>query len=64
MVWIVHDDFGMPMTKQYKDKLQEDKKAMLPFQKKILVHAGDYIFLSKPSNGKFDLKKHIHGRIL
>ena len=23
---IVHDAFGMPMTKQYKDKLQEDKK--------------------------------------
>lgn len=35
---IVHDAFGMPMTKQYKDKLQEDKKAMLPFQKKILVN--------------------------
>ena len=35
---IVHDAFGMPMTKQYKDKLQEDKKVMLPFQKKILVN--------------------------
>ena len=35
---IVHDAFGMPMTKQYKDKLQEDKKVMLRFQKKILVN--------------------------
>ena len=62
---IVHDAFGMPMTKQYKDKLQEDKKVMLPFQKKILVNIfGDYIFLSKPSYGKFDFEKHIHGRIL
>ncbi len=31
---------------------------MLPFQKKILVkYAGDYIFLSKPSYGKFDFEK-------
>ena len=55
---IVHDAFGMPMTKQYKDKLQEDKKAMLPFQKKILVNMLVIIyFLSKPSYGKFDFEK-------
>ena len=33
------------MTKQYKDKLQEDKKVMLRFQKEnISKYAGDYIF--------------------
>ena len=38
---------------------------MLPFQKEnISKYAGDYIFLSKPSYGKFDFEKHIHGRIL
>lgn len=62
---IVHDAFGMPMTKQYKDKLQEDKKGYASISKEnISKYAGDYIFLSKPSYGKFDFEKHIHGRIL
>ena len=47
---IVHDAFGMPMTKQYKDKLQEDKKGYASISKEnISKYAGDYIFLSKPS---------------
>ena len=35
---IVLDAFGMPMTKQYKDKLQEDKRLCFHFKKKILVN--------------------------
>ena len=31
---IVHDAFGMPMTKQYKDKLQEDKRLCFDFKRK------------------------------
>lgn len=55
---IVHDAFGMPMTKQYKDKLQEDKKGYASISKEnISKYAGDYIFLSKPSYGKFDFEK-------
>ncbi|KFA43010.1 periplasmic binding family protein [Staphylococcus aureus] len=42
---IVHDAFGMPMTKQYKDKLQEDKKGYASISKEnISKYAGDYIF--------------------
>ncbi len=41
----VHDAFGMPMTKQYKDKLQEDKKGYASISKEnISKYAGDYIF--------------------
>ncbi|WP_000825507.1 iron-hydroxamate ABC transporter substrate-binding protein [Staphylococcus aureus] len=55
---IVHDAFGMPMTKQYKDKLQEDKKGYASISKEnISKYAGDYIFLSKPPYGKFDFEK-------
>ncbi len=54
---IVHDAFGMPMTKQYKDKLQEDKKGYASIQKKILVNMLVIIYLSKPSYGKFDFEK-------
>ncbi len=54
---------GTRMTKQYKDKLQEDKKGYASISKEnISKYAGDYIFLSKPSYWKnLILKKHIHG---
>lgn len=55
---IVHDAFGMPMTKQYKDKLHEDKKGYASISKEnINLYAGDYIFLSKPSYSNFDFEK-------
>lgn len=55
---IVHDAFGMRMTKQYKNKLQEDKKGYASISKEnISEYAGDYIFLSKPSYSTFDFEK-------
>lgn len=55
---IVHDAFGMPMTKKYKEKLKEDNKGYSSISKEeVEEYAGDYIFLSKPSNGKFDFEE-------
>lgn len=55
---IVHDAFGMPMTKEYEAKVKKGGKGYESISKEeISDYAGDYIFLSKPSYGNFDFEK-------
>lgn len=55
---IVHDAFGMPMTKEYEAKVKKGGKGYESIsQEEISDYAGDYIFLSKPSYGNFDFEK-------
>ncbi|WP_210619040.1 ABC transporter substrate-binding protein [Mammaliicoccus lentus] len=55
---IVHDAFGMPMNKKYKDKVEKGGQGYESISKEeIGDFAGDYIFLSKPSYGDFDFEK-------
>ncbi|ULG72368.1 ABC transporter substrate-binding protein [Macrococcus brunensis] len=55
---IVHDVFGMPMTKTYQQALDKEKKGYDAISvEEIGKYAGDFIFLSKPSYSKMDIEK-------
>ncbi|WP_414044393.1 ABC transporter substrate-binding protein [Macrococcus sp. EM39E] len=54
---IVHDAFGMPMTKAYKSKVNKNNKGYDAISvEEIGKYAGDYIFLSKPTYSKMDIE--------
>lgn len=54
---IVHDAFGMPMTKTYKQKINSNKAGYDTISSEdISNYAGDYIFLSKSSNSKTSIE--------
>lgn len=54
---IVHDAFGMPMTKTYKQKIDSNKAGYDTISSEdISNYAGDYIFLSKSSNSKTSIE--------
>lgn len=61
---IVHDAFGMPMTKTYKQKIDSNKAGYDTISSEdISNYAGDYIFLSKSSNSKTSIENSIYGII-
>ncbi|MBE7320037.1 ABC transporter substrate-binding protein [Staphylococcus epidermidis] len=54
---IVHDAFGMPMTKTYKQKIDSNKAGYDTISSEdISNYAGDYIFLCKSSNSKTSIE--------
>lgn len=55
---IVHDAFGMPMTKTYESKINKNNKGYDTISvEEIEKYAGDYIFLSKATYSKMDIEK-------
>lgn len=55
---IVNDEYGMPVTKAYQEKLDEKKEGYATISKeRITDYAGDFILLSKNNGSTFDFEK-------